>query len=81
MNSAQKKGKACERTKIKQSKKKGCRVIPTGTGSDFLEMCAGKVPTLVEVKARRGSLTPKQRTTKRKAMRSGFGYRIERCLI
>ena len=79
MNKNQRKGNACERTKIRQSERRGCKTIRTGKGSDFLELCPGKVPTLVEVKSRKSSLTRTQRKMKTWAANNGLGFRVDRC--
>jgi hypothetical protein len=46
------KGRICETTKKIEYERKGCLVVPTGKGHDFLAVCPNKKPTFVEVKKR-----------------------------
>jgi len=71
--------KLCEITKSTEYKQRGCLVIPTGKGSDFLAICPDKSPTFVEVKSACGPLTTLQRETMNNVQKSGFKYKIERC--
>ena len=71
--------KICENTKRQQYSQQGCLVIPTGKGSDFLAICLGKKPTLVEVKKGCQPLTKLQRKTMKEAPTRGLEYTIERC--
>jgi hypothetical protein len=72
-------GKVCEELKMNEYTMKGCRVLPTGRGSDFLAICPTEKPKLVEVKFCRGGLTPFQRKTRDIAEKSGIPYVVERC--
>ena len=69
----------CEIEKKEQDKNRGCGIIPTGIGSDYLRICPGEKPTLVEVKDGCGSLTRTQRATKKLAEKIGLNYSVERC--
>ena len=71
--------KLCEIRKSMEYKRRGCLVIPTGKGSDFLTICPDKKPTFVEVKSGCGPLTKLQKETMNNVRKSGFGYKIERC--
>ena len=71
--------KLCEIAKSTEYKQRGCLVIPTGKGSDFLAICPDKKPTFVEVKKGCGSLTTLQRKTRNNVRKNGWGYEIERC--
>jgi len=69
----------CEIAKSTEYKQRGCLVVRTGKGSDFLAICPDKKPTFVEVKKGCGSLTKLQRKTRDNARKSGFEYKVERC--
>lgn len=71
--------KACEIAKSLEYERKGCLVIPTGSGSDFFVACSDQKPTFVEVKNGCGGLTRLQRQTQKNARENGFDYKIERC--
>ena len=69
----------CERTKKIEHQRKGCYVVQTGKGSDFVAICPNKKPIFVEVKQGCGSLTELQKKTMKEVRESGFEYKIERC--
>jgi hypothetical protein len=69
----------CEMTKKIEHERKGCYVVPTGKGSDFVAICPNKKPIFVEVKQGCGSLTELQKKTMKEVIESGFEYKIERC--
>jgi len=66
-------------TKKIEHERKGCYVVPTGKGSDFVAICPNKKPIFVEVKQGCGSLTELQKKTMKEVIESGFEYKIERC--
>lgn len=72
--------KQCEIDYKKAYEAKGCVVIPTGIGSDFLAACPREKPALIEVKQGGGKLTKVQRVTKAIVEKTGVvDYRVERC--
>jgi hypothetical protein len=71
--------RVCETTKKIEHERKGCLVVPTGKGHDFLSICPNQKPTFVEVKKGCGSLTEFQKKTMKEIRESGFEYKIERC--
>ena len=68
----------CEMTKKIEHERKGCYVVPTGKGSDFVAICPNKKPIFVEVKQGCGSLTELQKKTMKEVIESGFEFKIER---
>jgi hypothetical protein len=73
------KGQACETAKKIEYGQKGCTVIPTGKGHDFLTICPNEKATFHEVKKGCGDLTEFQKKTRAEVTKSGFGYEIDRC--
>ena len=69
----------CENEKRQQYSEKGCKVVPTGKGSDFLAICPDQKPLLVEVKDGCHGLTELQKKTMNQANSNGWEYRTERC--
>ena len=69
----------CERTKMIEHERRGCLVVPTGKGSDFVSICPDKKPIFVEVKKGCGSLTEFQKKTMQEVRKNGFEYNVERC--
>ncbi len=61
------------------AKDRGCKIIPTGIGSDFLEICPTSKPAFVEVKEGCGPLSSTQRATREIVKKLGFDYRVDRC--
>jgi hypothetical protein len=72
-------GMLCETAKKIEYLASGCLTATTGRGSDFIAICPGKKPTLIEVKKGCGSLSRLQRETRNKAAANGFDYKVERC--
>jgi len=69
----------CENAKMIEHERKGCLVVPTGKGHDFLSICPNQKPTFVEVKKGCGSLTEFQKKTMKEVKENGYEYKIERC--
>jgi hypothetical protein len=69
----------CERTKMIEYERRGCAVIQTGRGSDFVAVCPDRKATFVEVKKGCGSLTEFQKKTMQEVRKKGFDYEVERC--
>ncbi len=69
----------CERQRMQTDKARGCKIVKTGLGSDYLRLCKGEKPTFVEVKSGSGRKTTLQKATERFAGTIGFGYVEERC--
>lgn len=73
------KWRICELAKKIEYEQNGCKVVPTGKGSDFAAVCPSKPLTFVEVKQGCGSLTELQKKTMKEVTDSGLEYKIERC--
>jgi hypothetical protein len=69
----------CEHIKMIEHERRGCAVIHTGKGSDFVAICPDRKPTFVEVKKGCGSLTEFQKKTMQEVRKSGLDYKVERC--
>jgi hypothetical protein len=72
-------GKDCENFWKTSDKNQGCKIFRTGIGSDYLKLCPGEKPTLVEVKDGCHSISPTQRVTRDFAKKIGLGYEVKRC--
>lgn len=73
------KWEACETSKKVEYESRGCKVIRTGRGSDFVAVCPDKPLTFVEVKKGCGSLSKLQRKTRKQVEKNGLQYKVERC--
>ena len=71
--------KKCEDTWKKIDHDRGCKIIPTGIGSDYLRVCPDEKPTFVEVKDGCHDISPTQKATRSDAKKLGFGYQVNRC--
>ena len=71
--------KICEDSKKRQDQNRGCRIIDTGIGSDYLRLCPNEKPTFVEVKDGCHSISKLQNKTRTTVQKLGFQYKVERC--
>ena len=72
-------GKDCENFWKSKDRNEGCKVIPTGIGSDYVKFCPDEVPTFVEVKDGCHDISPTQKATRGIVTKMGFGYEVKRC--
>lgn len=79
MNSAQRKGQACERQAKADYRSWGYKIMNMRVGADFLATKSGERPRFVEAKYCGGRLTPTQKKTKAWAKRHGYDYDEYRC--
>jgi len=71
--------KKCEDMWKEIDRNRGCKIIPTGIGSDYLRICKNEKPTFVEVKDGLHDISPTQKTTRDLVTKLGFGYKVNRC--
>lgn len=72
-------GKDCENLWKSIDSARGCKIVRTGIGSDYLRICPDEKPTLVEVKDGCHSISKTQQFTKQIAQKVGFDYEVKRC--
>jgi len=71
--------KKCEDSWKNYDLSRGCKVVPTGKGSDYLRICPGEKLTFVEVKDGCHSISKTQSSTRELVKKMGFDYKIARC--
>ncbi len=72
-------GKDCENLWKTHAKNEGCKVIPTGIGSDYVKFCPDEAPVFVEVKDGCHDISPMQKITRDIVTKVGFDYEVKRC--
>lgn len=71
--------KKCEDAWKEIDRNLGCKIIPTGIGSDYLKICPDQKATFVEVKDGCHDISKTQKMTRDVVRKFGFDYEVKRC--